>query len=194
MGKLFGKRVVSVLVILTMVFSCVSFAFAGTDNVTASAPKESVFIDLSEVAALEYPAPPANKPAVMLDGEYIDFADAVPQNINGRVMVPCRAVLEAMGATVGFDNKKREITATIDDRKISFCAGSDQLTVMDNGVVTETVTMDVAPFIEASTSRTFVPSRFVFEAFDFSVAWDSENKTVIIMDFETIIDQIAEEF
>lgn len=194
MGKLFNRKFIAVLVTLTMIFSCVGIAFADTGNAADTAAKESIFIDLSEIAALEYPAPLANTPAVMLDGEYIDFADAVPQNINGRVMVPCRAVLEAMGATVGFDGAKKEITATIGDRKISFCAGSDQLTVMDNGVVTETVTMDVAPFIEASTSRTFVPSRFVFEAFDFSVAWDSEYKTVIIMDFETIIDQIAEEF
>ena len=40
-----------------------------------------------------------NSIKVLLNGEYVNF-DVEPQLVNGRTMVPFRAIFEAMGATV----------------------------------------------------------------------------------------------
>ena len=50
---------------------------------------------------------------VTLDGSYIEF-DVKPQIINGRTMVPIRAIFEKMGATVEWDNSNRSANITYD--------------------------------------------------------------------------------
>lgn len=50
-------------------------------------------------------------------------------------------------------------------------------TAMVNG---ESVTLDVAPYIDASSGRTLVPLRFISEALGYTVWWDNEEKAVRI--------------
>ena len=49
--------------------------------------------------------------SVNIDGRTIDFQGAPPQQVNGRVLVPLRGVLEAMGAYVEFDAATQGILA-----------------------------------------------------------------------------------
>ena len=53
-----------------------------------------------------------------------------------------------------------------------------------NGVY-DKIMMDAAPFIEEN--RTMLPIRFVAEALGFTVEWDHENRTVILMDKENVV-------
>ena len=41
--------------------------------------------------------------SVQLNGAYVHFADAHPEKVNGRVMVPFRAIAEALGAEVDYN-------------------------------------------------------------------------------------------
>ena len=57
------------------------------------------------------------QPSVQLNGAYVHFADAQPEKVNGRVMVPFRAIAEVLGAEVTYDAGK--ITAKKDGETLS---------------------------------------------------------------------------
>ncbi len=190
MRKYFSKKWMAFMLAVMMVLSSGVTVFAESEAVNE---KEAAIIDISELSTLVLPEAPETKPAVMLNGEYVAFSDAAPANINGRVMVPFRAILEAMGAAVEYDTESKEISAVLGEKEISFYAGKSEL-VITEGEKTDTVEMDVLPFIDGYTKRTYVSSRFVAEAFGYSVAWDHANKTVVIIDFEPIVKEAAEKF
>ena len=109
---------------------------------------------------------------VFLDNRPVAF-DPAPVNENGRVMVPMRAIFEALGSEVQWDEKTKSINATKDDIKILLFLG--QTAAMVNG---ETVTLQ-AP-AKLINNRTFVPLRFVAEALGCEVNWDGETKQISI--------------
>ncbi|HOM01494.1 MAG TPA: copper amine oxidase N-terminal domain-containing protein [Acetivibrio sp.] len=45
----------------------------------------------------------------------------------------------------------------------------------------ESVTLDVAPYIDKTSNRTLVPLRFISESLGYTVTWDGEEKTVRIL-------------
>lgn len=113
---------------------------------------------------------------VMLNGSYIEFPDVFPQNIEGRVLVPIRAISEEMGAEVGYEHETRTVTILDGDNEIVLKIG--EATAYINGEATE---LDVPANV--IDGRTMVPIRFVAESMDSVVDWDGETKTVIIFKF-----------
>lgn len=109
---------------------------------------------------------------VKVDNDYVEF-DVQPQLIGGRTMVPLRAIFEAIGATVSWEAETSTITAYNETHIVKATIGNETMTV--DG---EKHTMDVSPMI--IDGRTLVPARFVAEAFDCDVEWDSESLTVNI--------------
>ena len=89
-------------------------------------------------------------------------SDAAPYVANDRTYVPFRALGEALGAKVEWDNDARTVTYVLGDNTVVMTIGDTTYTV--NG---EEKTMDVAP--EISGERTYVPVRFVGEALGFNV-------------------------
>lgn len=110
--------------------------------------------------------------SVLIDGTAVIF-DVPPQIINGRTMVPMRAIFEQLGATVTWDDATKTATGTTTDTAVSVTINSTAITI--NG---EIKTMDVAPQIV--DGRTLVPARFISEAFGCSIEWDDESRTVFI--------------
>jgi hypothetical protein len=100
--------------------------------------------------------------------------DVPPVIINGRVMVPLRAIFEALGATVQWNPVDQSIVATKGNTAIRLQIGSTA--AFNNGVQ---VTLDAAPQIEGG--RTLVPVRFVGEALGAEVTWDGTNRQVNIV-------------
>lgn len=96
-----------------------------------------------------------------------------PVIVNDRTLVPLRAIFEAMGAEVYWDDATRCVTATRDDTTISLTIGSDQLYV--NG---EAVTIDVPAQI--INDRTMIPVRAIAESFGCEVNWNQKAKRVAI--------------
>ena len=88
--------------------------------------------------------------------------DAAPMIQNDRTYVPFRALAEAFGATVAYDEATQAVTAELNGVTVVMTIGSATYTV--NGAEK---TMDVAPFITGS--RTMIPVRFAAEAFGIKV-------------------------
>lgn len=123
---------------------------------------------------------------VQLNGQNLEFTDAVPQLKNDRTFLPFRAVFEAMGAEVGYDNNV--VTAKRGDTELSMTIG-ETTAIVTRGDVTETLIMDVAPYLDNTTSRTYIPVRFAADAFGCSVGWDQDTMTAIIVDVDTMLDK-----
>jgi N-acetylmuramoyl-L-alanine amidase len=109
---------------------------------------------------------------VTLDGKNFSF-DVPPQLINGRAMVPLRAIFEAMGVTAGWDGNAQMVTGTKGDTVVILTIGSTSPTI--NGRV---VTIDQPGVV--IDNRTLAPLRFVAETFGSTVAWDENTQTASI--------------
>ena len=128
---------------------------------------------------------------VQLNGDMIKFPDARPEKVNGRVMVPFRAIAEALGAEVGYN--AGAITAKKDGETLSLTLGSKQLTVTDStGKVVKTTSIDTAPYKKGG--RTYVPVRFFAEAFGLTVQWDGYYQTAVLYDREALVNDIDSKF
>ncbi|MCL2368353.1 MAG: stalk domain-containing protein [Oscillospiraceae bacterium] len=113
----------------------------------------------------------AGELSVTLDGAPLTF-DVAPRLVGGRTMVPVRAVFEALGAEVTWDEPTVTVTAyTPDGNVITLVIGSTTLHL--NEVAYE---MDVAPFVTGA--RTLAPIRFIAEALGVTVEWDPDTWTV----------------
>lgn len=128
---------------------------------------------------------------VQLNGEFLAFTDALPQIRGDRTFLPFRAVLEAMGTQVEWDEATYQVKATRDDTTVTLKIGENVLTVTQ-GENTTQVEMDVAPYIDPETGRTYVPIRFIAEAFGCTVGWDETYRTAIIVDAAAMLEQALE--
>lgn len=109
---------------------------------------------------------------VMLNNEKIEF-DVPPTTVNGRTMVPVRAIFEALDATVSWDGETQKITATKGHTTIIMHLNNTVMTVNDTEVI-----LDTAPF--ETGGRTLVPARAISEAFKCKVLWEESTQTVHI--------------
>jgi len=89
---------------------------------------------------------------------------------NSRTFVPLRTGLEALGATVAWDEATQSVTAEMNGVKVVMTIGSAAYTV--NGV--EKVA-DVAPYIDAAANRTMVPASFAAKAFGMTVNYTTND-------------------
>ena len=111
--------------------------------------------------------------SVYLDNEQIQF-DVAPLLVNGRTMVPMRAIFEKLGAVVFWDNDTR--TAVANKGNVNVSISIDDTTLYKNG---QAITLDVPA--QLNGGRTLVPLRAVSEAFDCDVQWDGSTQTVNIL-------------
>jgi len=109
---------------------------------------------------------------VVVNGKKVSF-DQEPIVKDGRTLVPLRAISEALGAKVEWNEDAQVITLTRDNNTIIMIVGKDAYT--KNG---EIVPLDVPPQI--INSRTLVPVRAIAESYGCEVKWDQENKRVVI--------------
>ncbi|MCL1849527.1 MAG: stalk domain-containing protein [Clostridiales bacterium] len=116
--------------------------------------------------------PDANETKVFIDGDPIVF-DVPPQIVNDRILVPLRAIFQAMGAQVDWDGDAQSVTAVKGDRIVILTIGDASPTI--NG--TSTPIDQSAIIVE---SRTLAPLRFVAEAFGGSVQWVGEENAAYI--------------
>jgi|GEM_PF-3494875 len=120
------------------------------------------------------PPPPAQDIKVLVNGSAVAF-DQPPIIENGRTLVPLRAIFEALGATVEWEQSTQTVTAVKDDITIILKIGDSFLT--KNG---ERIALDVPAKIVGG--RTLVPARAVAESFGAEVGWDQAARTVTITD------------
>lgn len=134
------------------------------------------------VPAIPPPSPPAvspgtsatdvRTPAVYINGRQLNF-DVAPVIENDRVLVPLRAIFEALGAEVEWNANTQTVTAVRGPTTVVLTIGSLQPVV--NGQIWP---LDVPGKI--MQDRTLAPLRFVGEAFGGQVGWDASTYTVNI--------------
>jgi hypothetical protein len=96
-----------------------------------------------------------------------------PITVQGRTLVPIRAIIEAMGGTIAWNGTEQKVTLNLNGKSIELWIGSKNTKV--NGVNKIT---DVAPQIIGG--RTMLPLRFVTENFGCNVDWDGVTQKVTI--------------
>lgn len=109
---------------------------------------------------------------VKIDGNQIAF-DVPPQLINSRTMVPLRAIFEALGASVEWNNDTQTVTSTKGDTTIKLTINKSVMYVNGNSVTLDSPACLV-------NGRTLVPVRAISEAFKCDVKWDDKTWIVYI--------------
>ncbi|MEZ4812729.1 MAG: copper amine oxidase N-terminal domain-containing protein, partial [Caldisericia bacterium] len=112
-----------------------------------------------------------DNPIMLVDGDIVMLDTAPYISSANRTLVPVRAISQAFGAEVGWDQTARRVTVQLEDIDLSMVIG--QQTAVLNG---EFVTIDQPP--EIVNGRTMVPFRFIAESLGAEVAWNGEERLI----------------
>ncbi len=116
--------------------------------------------------------------------------DASPFISNGRVLVPVRYLSNALGAQISWgwgvlapsDTLTKVINIARGMTEVSLTIGSNVMGLTISGgneaTVTKTNQIDVAPVI--INGRTYLPARYVADAFGCTICWNEEAQTITI--------------
>lgn len=128
---------------------------------------------------LAAPARAREPVTVTLNGNAMAF-EVPPLIVEDRVMVPMRAIFEALGAEVDWIGEEQIIIAARGSLFVSMKIGSPVMIVQDLAVDAEQqrIQLDAPPLIEGE--RTLVPVRAVSESLGAAVDWISDTATVQI--------------
>lgn len=125
---------------------------------------------------------------VFADGKQLEF-DVQPIIENDRTLVPMRAIFEALGAEVSWNEEKQLIVAvkktsenTQTNIEITIGESVMKKSAMKSADISDTEDTVVALDAPARivNDRTLIPLRAVSEAFDCDVQWDGEARTVTV--------------
>jgi len=114
---------------------------------------------------------------LFVNGQEI-IPDVPPKVVQGRVILPARAILEPLGAELTWDSKSRTVTVYKGADKVTLIVDQKAATV--NGIK---YNLDAPATI--IQGRTFIPLRFVAETFDSYVEWNGENRTIKVVHNES---------
>lgn len=109
---------------------------------------------------------------VSLNGTPILF-DQKPIMYDDRVMVPVRAIFEALGYEVEWNESKQQVTAKNSNNVLNMWVNDKEFYHNDN-----LIGLDVSPML--INNRVLVPVRIISQCAGYKVDWDDSTKTVII--------------
>ena len=138
--------------------------------------KKIISLMLTCVALSASTAAFAASPSVILNGEKLAF-ETEPYIEDDLTMVPFRAIFEAVGASVIWDETTRTVIA-MGNLNGSATSVALQIDSVDAFVNNEKVVLEKAA--EITNDSTFVPLRFVMEALGADVQWDNDAYSVLI--------------
>ena len=136
--------------------------------------------------------------SLLVNGEPVAFTDAAPVLKDGRSFLPMAATFEALGfpaEDMTWDSDTQTAAASKDGTTISLTIGKNAIQVTQAGTEAGvSIETDAAPYIDAATSRTYIPVGLVADALGYRVAWDGETSTVIIDDVDAILAENTETY
>jgi hypothetical protein len=109
---------------------------------------------------------------VLVNGVVLNF-DQPPIIENGTTLVPLRAIFEALGAEIQWEQSTQTVTAIRGGVTV-------QLTIGSNVLVRNGVNIQLAVPAKIVGGRTLVPARAVAESFGADVRWEQATRTVTI--------------
>ncbi|MDO5061637.1 MAG: stalk domain-containing protein [Peptostreptococcaceae bacterium] len=114
---------------------------------------------------------------VYVSGKMVNF-DTPPVSKDGRILVPLRAIFEALDAEVKWDGATQTITAVKDGKTLTLVMNKAEAKVND-GTATNMIKLDVPASMQKG--RTYVPLRFIGEAFGNKVDFEKQANGSLIM-------------
>lgn len=114
----------------------------------------------------------AAAPKIQVDDVLLN-PDVPPVIEAGTTLIPFRALFEALGAQVLWDEDNRLVLAIYKTTAVKLIVGSDKIEVNEK-------TSKMPLPVKIQSGRTMIPLRTVSEAFGFKVGWDVINKVVSI--------------
>ncbi|WP_010251697.1 N-acetylmuramoyl-L-alanine amidase [Acetivibrio cellulolyticus] len=109
---------------------------------------------------------------LMVNGETVT-SDIPPIIINGRSLVPVRAVFEKLGATVSWDSKSQKVT-------VAYSGNNVELKINDSYALINGIKSKMEVPAKVINDRTMVPLRFVGEQLNMEVAWDANKGEIAV--------------
>lgn len=109
---------------------------------------------------------------ITLDGRPLSF-DVPPRFENDTALVPVRAIFEALGAAVSWDEAAQKVTAVKGNTEVI-------LTIGENTAYRNGASILLSTPAQVVDDRTLVPLRFVSEAFGAEVSWNQEKQEIAI--------------
>lgn len=132
---------------------------------------------------------------VMMEGQCIQFPDAIPTIVNDRTMIPVRAVMENLGQLVEWDPDTRTVTIMSPTVEQTILLTIDSTTAVVTRGEFERIetTLDAPAFINED-DRTMVPLRFLSETCGYTVLWDNTFRTAVVVDDDALMADIDSRF
>ncbi len=117
--------------------------------------------------------------------------DQPPVVVDGRTLVPLRAVAETVGAEVEWNDENRTVSIETGLIGLLITIGENQMTVnnkSDNSGI-RVIPLDVS--VQIINGRTMLPVRAVAEGLNLNVDWDADSKTVNVSAVNSDVNNIA---
>lgn len=109
---------------------------------------------------------------IYIDGSEL-YVDQAPVMRGGRVLVPMRAIFEALDASVSWNPKTQTVVATKDGTSVTLKIGSTTAKINDKTVILDVPALTI-------NGRTVVPVRFASTALGQEVVWDAASQSVFV--------------
>ena len=150
--------------ILSVFFALLLIAGLSIPNTSLSNAQTQVFdnIDYQKSSSIR----------VMIDNRQINF-DTNPQIVNGRVLVPMKAIFEALGLSVMWDQETKTVTGYNRQMTVVLTIDSNIATVNN-----QQMTLDAPAMI--IQGRTMIPLRFLSETLGYKVVWIQESNLILM--------------
>ena len=121
--------------------------------------------------------------SIMVNETKINFPDAQPFiDSNGRTQAPAKFIGEELGTVVSWNSKEQKAVFTLEDKILVLNIGKKEY-VIDG----EAKQMDTTATLKEG--RTFVPARYIAEAFGADIKWDGAARTVYVSKSKTPVPQ-----
>lgn len=115
----------------------------------------------------------ANNIQIFINGDHLKL-DSQPVLLNNTTLVPMRSIFEALEINVEYNPETKQIIANKADTIIELTL--NQNTAQINGSF---ITLNVAP--QSINNTTFVPLRFISEALNCNIDWNTTTQTINII-------------
>jgi len=125
-----------------------------------------------ETKKMGYIKNPLLYPKVFVKGERV-ISDVDAKIYTDRTLIPMRAIFEALGAEISWNDDEKKVTAKKGDDEITVTIGESR--IIKNG---EEIKIDTYARIEKS--RTMIPLRAVSEALGCEVLWNDDERRIYI--------------
>ena len=162
-----NKRIFSIMLSALMVFGISAYAEPEQDTeetklIAPALDEKTIDIKLT-----------IGEKLMIFEGDIGIPLDVPPTIINDRTMVPLRAIFEALGAVVDWDDETKTVFAINKDKMIVMQIGQDVMYVNEERKELHSPSVII-------DGRTLVPVRAIAEAFGNTVDYNEETKTVTI--------------